>query len=386
MKLRLLTIAFLLPAICVYAQDITGIWRGNFTSGYGNFKQQYKYEIQINQLVNNAAQKGLQGVTYSYHSTVFYGKATLQGIYDSKNKSLTLREIKLVELKISQRTEPCLMTCYLDYRKEGKTEILEGSFTSKIEKTGGDCGAGYVYLERVEETDFEKEDFLVKKQKNIAPPVAKTKPPVNDTLSKKQPVVVQQKKPATPPPAIKKPTPQKTVPNNNGETVKKAPQQKPAPITGKDTIVKSNPVVVAPVAPPDQQDIPKKVVPIPDVIKQRENPLVKTITTTSQDILIQLYDNGEIDGDTITVYDNNEVIANRKGLSTKPITLNIKASVIDSHHEFVMVANNLGSISPNTALMVITTGGKRYELFISSDNSKNAKVVIDFKLPGKESK
>jgi hypothetical protein len=58
---------------------------------------------------------------------------------------------------------------------------------------------------------------------------------------------------------------------------------------------------------------------------------------------------------------------------------------MNSHHEFVMVANNLGSIPPNTALMVITTGGKRYELFISSDEKKNAKVVIDFKMPGKES-
>ncbi len=85
--------------------------------------------------------------------------------------------------------------------------------------------------------------------------------------------------------------------------------------------------------------------------------------------------------DTITVYHNNEVVAFKRGLSNKPITINIKASVDDPHHEFVMVADNLGSIPPNTALMVVTTGGKRYEVFISSDEQKNAKVIIDYKVP-----
>ena len=48
------------------------------------------------------------------------------------------------------------------------------------------------------------------------------------------------------------------------------------------------------------------------MIKSRSNPLIKTITTNSNDIHVELYDNGDIDGDTITVYDNNEVIAWKK--------------------------------------------------------------------------
>ena len=182
MKFRLLLIAFLISSNLIHAQNLTGIWRGNFSSGYGAFKQQYKYEVQINQLSNSALQKGVQGVTYSYRTTVFYGKATLQGIYDSKNKSLTIRETKLVELKIADRSDPCLMTCYLDYRKEGKTEILEGSFTSMNVNTKGDCGSGYVYLEKVEESDFTKEDFLLKKQKPATKtPLTKTNPTVDTT-------------------------------------------------------------------------------------------------------------------------------------------------------------------------------------------------------------
>lgn len=117
---------------------------------------------------------------------------------------------------------------------------------------------------------------------------------------------------------------------------------------------------------------------MPDVIKTRSNPLLKTITTNSPDIKIELYDNGYIDGDTITVYDNNKVIAWKQGLTKKPITLNIKADPENPVHEFVMVADNLGTIPPNTALMIITTGGKRYQLFVSSDTEKNAKVVVEY--------
>lgn len=363
----------------LHAQDITGIWRGYFNSGYGYFKQQYKYEVQINQLGNNASQKGIQGVTYSYHSTTFYGKATLQGIYDAKNKSLTIKETKLVELKIADKSEPCLMTCYLDYNKEGKTETLVGTFLSVNANNKSDCGSGYVYLERMDESDFVKEDFLIKKQKSTLPPAAKTTP-------QKQPPVAEQKKVVAPPPIVKKTNPVVPQKKNSNTAITKSQAEKKPVVPRADTIVKSNPATLPPVEPPVQKDITKNLIPIPDVIKERLNPLVKTIVTSSQDILIQLYDNGEIDGDTITVYDNNQVIANRKGLTGKPITLNIKADLNNSHHEFVMVANNLGTIAPNTALMVITTGGKRYELFISSDETKNAKVVIDYKMPGKESK
>jgi hypothetical protein len=290
------------------------------------------------------------------------------------------------------------MTCYLDYRKEGKTEILEGPFTSVNVKTKTDCGSGYVYLEKVPESEFHKEDFLLKKPNITAPPVAKSTPRVIPA-PKDQQATTQQK--TTQPKKVAPPVGKKS---NPSPTTKTSPSTKNKPITknnpgtalknqspkkqyeGVDSIVKSKPATTTPVNPPVQKDLSQKKIPIPDVIKERENALIKTIVTNSPAILIQLYDNGEIDGDTITVYDNNRVIAYRKGLTGKPITLSIEADLFNSHHEFVMVANNLGVIPPNTALMVITTGGKRYELFVSSDEKKNAKVVIDYKMPGKESK
>ena len=92
---------------------------------------------------------------------------------------------------------------------------------------------------------------------------------------------------------------------------------------------------------------------------------------------IELYDNGEIDGDTVSIYHNNELVVSHAGISTRPVTIKLKVDKEHPHHELVMVAENLGRIPPNTSLMIITAGKKRYEIFISSSEQKNAKILID---------
>jgi hypothetical protein len=123
----------------------------------------------------------------------------------------------------------------------------------------------------------------------------------------------------------------------------------------------------------------KASLPAPKPIATRANPLIKQIEIPEGDISIDLYDNGEIDGDTVTVYNNNELIVSEARLSAKPTNFRIKVDAAHPHHEIIMVANNLGSIPPNTSIMIITTKDKRFEVFISSSEQKNAKVVIDLK-------
>ncbi|TKK68305.1 hypothetical protein FC093_11770 [Ilyomonas limi] len=334
MKYKLLFAACLLFTSFVHAQNITGIWKGYFLTGLGMFREKYNYEVQINQLPS----KALRGVTYSYHTTTFYGKALLKGVYNGSTKNIIFKEDTLVEMRAGFGTSPCLFTCYLDYHKIGTTESLEGTFTSVRVSDGGDCGGGTVYLERVQESDFHKEDFLTKKQPATRPAA----PPTRSLVQKAKPPVITRK-----PPLLKKDTSQLSI------------QQ---PIT----------------KPPVTEDTVPRRVPVPPALTKRENSLVRKITTDSPDIKIDLYDNGEIDGDTITVYHNNEVVAYKKLLGTEPVTIHVKATAKNSLHEFIMYADNLGKIPPNTALMVITTGGQRYELSISSSLQKNAKVVIQY--------
>jgi len=364
-------------------QKVTGIWRGYFIQNtFGIYEERYKFEIQIEQLSNGA----IKGVTYSYKTTVFYGKADVQGLYTKKTKNLIINETKLSEVRISDESEPCLMTCYLDYDKMGSLETLTGTYTSRNLKTGSDCGNGKVFLERTETTDFTKEDFLVKKEnatkskalaaapKKTAPPVIKSRPPATKRLAQAKPKTSPStvtKAPATRPLAQAKPNttpPKKAVvkPGAEGNLVTKSPVIG----TPKMDDLKS-------VEPP-AAIVTIKPLPRPEVIKRRANEMVKTITTSAKEIKIQLYDNGEIDGDTITVYHNNRLIVSGKRLTDKPITFTIKADEGTYNHEFVLVADNLGSIPPNTALMVVTAGDKRYELFISSSDKKNAVVQIEY--------
>jgi hypothetical protein len=119
------------------------------------------------------------------------------------------------------------------------------------------------------------------------------------------------------------------------------------------------------------------VIPLPKVIETRANPIIKQITTEETELTVELYDNGVIDGDTVSIYHNNQLVVSRAGISTKPVTVKLKVDKANPHHELVMVADNLGRIPPNTSLMVITAGKKRYEIFISSSEQKNAKVLID---------
>ena len=119
--------------------------------------------------------------------------------------------------------------------------------------------------------------------------------------------------------------------------------------------------------------------PPPLLLSTRENPLVRRIETAAGEIGVELYDNGEIDGDTVSIYHNNSLVKAHAGLSGSPITFTISVNQGQPHHELIMVADNLGSIPPNTSVMIITAGGKRYEVFISSNEQKNARVIVDLK-------
>jgi hypothetical protein len=118
---------------------------------------------------------------------------------------------------------------------------------------------------------------------------------------------------------------------------------------------------------------------LPPALATRANPIVKRIETEAGNIQVDLYDNGEIDGDTVSIYHNNTLLVARARLSQKPVSFRIAVDPAKPYHELVMVANNLGTIPPNTSLMIVRAGTKRYEVFISSTEQKNAKVVFELK-------
>jgi len=74
------------------------------------------------------------------------------------------------------------------------------------------------------------------------------------------------------------------------------------------------------------------------------------------------------------------VVSNRM-LTAKPITAYIKIDLKRTLQEVVMVGENLGTIPPNTALMIINANEKRYQLYLTSNEKKNAMVRFIYEKP-----
>lgn len=114
-------------------------------------------------------------------------------------------------------------------------------------------------------------------------------------------------------------------------------------------------------------------------LEKREKDFVKNIDVENDSISISLYDNGIIDGDSITLVYNNEIILAHQLLSSKPLTLYLKVDPNRSSNELLMYADNLGSIPPNTALMIIKDGNKRHEVNVSSNKTTNGVISFTIK-------
>jgi hypothetical protein len=101
------------------------------------------------------------------------------------------------------------------------------------------------------------------------------------------------------------------------------------------------------------------------------------IKVDTGNLRLDFYDNAEIDGDTISVSVDNKMVVSHQMLTAKPITVGVRIDLVNTEHEVIMVAENEGSIPPNTALLIVTAGEKRYQLFLSSDADQK-KVLVRF--------
>ncbi len=110
--------------------------------------------------------------------------------------------------------------------------------------------------------------------------------------------------------------------------------------------------------------------------KKRENEVVQEIEVDTDSLQLDFYDNGEVDGDSISVFFNHQLIAFSQKLTTRSIHFDIALDTTKPVNEITMFADNLGSIPPNTALMIVTAGGKQYQVRLSSNLEKNATLRI----------
>jgi hypothetical protein len=109
---------------------------------------------------------------------------------------------------------------------------------------------------------------------------------------------------------------------------------------------------------------------------ERENLVVNEIEVESDSLKVSLYDNGEIDGDMISIFYNRQLILNNQKLTHKSIKMNLVLDSLQAVNEISMFAENLGLIPPNTALLIIDDGKNKFELRLSSNLEKNATIRL----------
>ena len=236
----------------LFAQDISGIWRGTLTQGPGGCFRVYNIEMQIDL-------KGsvISGASYHYSDITNYVKEEFSGSYAAETKGLRINEQKVLTFKVPSDCIPCIKQYTLVHEKHDKKEVLTGEWGGVTMNNSAVCPPGKITLSRVAESDFSH---------------------------------------------------------------------------------------------------------------------IQEIKVDTGIIRLDFYYNAQIDGDIITVLLNDKPLISNQTLSLKPITLEIKIDLDNTEQEITMVAENLGDIPPNTALLIVTANNKRYLLYLSSTDKKNAQV------------
>jgi hypothetical protein len=110
---------------------------------------------------------------------------------------------------------------------------------------------------------------------------------------------------------------------------------------------------------------------------KRKTEIIRDLFFKADSLVLSLYDNGTIDGDTVSVVLNGKVIIAKKGLTANAIrtTVYITPDQGDSL-QLVMYAENLGSIPPNTGLLIIQDGDIRNEIRFAGDLQRSSALIL----------
>ena len=378
MKRTLLFILATFWGISSNAQQLSGQWTGNFVSNNesSDYSTSYVLELEIKG-------KTVEGFSYTY----FYisGKrcyviCRLEGSYDKGSKSLEVTEVERVKSNTPPDFKDCLQTHILTYFKAGGIETLKGKWKSASLKD--DCGEG--------NSEFERKTLANINTKPKTAPLVKNTNPKQNTISK--PKIIQEKsnpikQPLTSnlPPAKKTPLPlvkvDKPAPKKPLNSIVSKPQvaiiKKTNPPTNEVPVEKKN-IVIAQPEKPSPNEILTPIIKNTK-IDTRVKQVIKVIEVESKTFKVDLYDNGQVDGDTISLYFNGKLMVTHQRLSLTPISLSLTLAEGSSDNELEMYAENLGSIPPNSALMVVTYGDKRFEVIITSSEQTNGTVRFKLK-------
>lgn len=323
-KFFLLTI-ILLSVDPGWSQMITGVWSGKIN------KQ--KVELKI-------IQKGdsLTGTSY-YGSPSQYLRYKIKGYFDaSTNEAVWWDDLLIDQKPVTSKQGHMELLSRADFNCPGSGRMtLDGRTVTKNDEPSGE-----VHLSKMHISTFSDEwDYVIK----------------NYTNGGNDPDLI--------------------------ESIESAPSMLMSTKATKTTAAK-------PVLPAPPMGIPMQYIPsmtnTPSVIgtitsltieekfRLRKKTFVTDIPLAGDSIELRFYDNAEIDGDSISLFLNDRLIYQNIRLTGNAYTIKLAVQDLEENSELVMVAENLGSIPPNTSLMVALVEDKRYEARLESTEGSSAMV------------
>jgi hypothetical protein len=343
------TAVLLLPSLFFHGQMITGFWKGRIN--------RQKVEVKIIQHGDS-----LTGTSYYYESANNYRRYNIKGYFNSKTNEAVwwddqLLEEKTGKLNLSSPGKNAMLSSADFNCPGGGRMMLDGKSGKKDEDNPTESG---VHLDKVTDPVFLDEwDFVIDNfQFGTNDPrfidsidaIAMHRPPPQIVVQPTAPLIVSKPAPVKkdPPVAIAKPG-----------------------VKVENNLPKATPIVI-PVL--KEQTIEEKFV-------TRKKVLTKEIPLTGDSIILSFYDNAEIDGDSISLFLNDQLIFTHIRLTGSAYQIKLAVADLAETNELIMVAENLGTIPPNTSYMIAMVGEARYDARLESTEGSSALVRFVKKKP-----
>lgn len=326
----------------------------------------------------------LIGTSYYYDSKSNYRRYSVKGYFDDRNNDVIWYDDVLIEEHNSNHSGPLLAVADFNCPGEGVMKLdgkSSGKEDNKKDKKELHLVKGNAAPVFPDEWDFLIENYaygvshpeIVDSIEQMAFNTGDAKPKTETNPSSLTSVT----DPTTNPPgqgyggeaaqSINNPSPhtKMVLENPTGESNARTKQ--------------SNMVIDKPVTP-GQVTAPVFLPPAVQTNEQRFTSRTKilqnVIPVKGDSIELRFYDNAEIDGDSIAVFLNGLLLKEHILLAEEAYIMKIAVTDLQSDNELVMVAENLGSIPPNTSLMVAIVEDKRYEAHLQSTEGSSALVRL----------
>ncbi|MFN5439822.1 MAG: OmpA family protein [Bacteroidota bacterium] len=117
---------------------------------------------------------------------------------------------------------------------------------------------------------------------------------------------------------------------------------------------------------------------IVEYLTKRINKKPIEVFTYADSVTVEIFDSGIHDKDSVSVIFNKTLVVDKHELKVdRPIKFKVRVDKDRRNNEMVIVAENLGTYPPNTAVMIITDKfGKHEEIMLSTDLTTNEVVIF----------